>query len=325
MEGFDRGTNAWLYLSGGTAGTIVSGRTGSCLKQSGNPAYILLNNFYSELVVGFAFYSETPFQYGRTLSLNNSGNGKNVNVYISSVGELGVNVRNSVTYWSGVFIEFYKWYYIELKAKFHRTTGYFILRLNGVKIKEEYNINTVYNSSNPDCRIIEFNAVAFTSFYYDDVYICDTTGTKNNDFLGDVKVVTVFPTRDGTYNDFSVVGASDRYDAVNETNPNNNTDYVTASGIGNMQTFGFTAPTISGSVLGLKAQYMMRKDDAGDRFVKLVGLFNSNLYESSSYSLTTDYSVLPYETIHETRIGSSEDWSISDINNVEFGVKVVDS
>jgi len=49
--------------------------------------------------------------------------------------------------------------------------------------------------------------------WLDDVYICDTSGTTNNDFLGDIRVDTLYPNADGAFSAWtpSAVNGAHRY------------------------------------------------------------------------------------------------------------------
>jgi|GEM_PF-6089054 len=332
MEGFDRSTNIDHYrlhsrnrisINTGVRRYGVGSLYGYSLMAQPIVARFDLVSNYTELVVGFAFcpISRTG---GFIFDFLNSSLGKNVSFGVDSNGYARIYTPAG-TYTSSFFVQLYAWHYVEIKARFHNTNGYFILRINGQQVLSQSNINTAASSGILSSRFISFiSTVDYEEYYIDDLYVCSTSGTKNNDFLGDVRVAALFPTRNGTYNDFSVVGASSAFQAVNETNPNHDTNYVTASGIGMMQSFGFTKPIPSGAVFGVQPIIFARKDDAGSRFMQILSKLGSDEHYGSTISVSDSY-VHYYGSIFETRIASTEDWSLGDLDSVEVGVKIVET
>jgi hypothetical protein len=276
----------------------------------------------STAISGIAFYtSSLPYDH-YFLGFANSANNMNVELRIDTLGLLYVPIRQGAAYYyTNIYISINTWYYVEMKAYCASSGGYVIVRLNGVEILNVSGINTAYSSGNPNTERVKIRG--HDGFFFDDWYICDNSGTKNNDFLGDIKVLSYTPTRDGSRIDFSPVGAASNYQAVNETLQNSDTNYVTQSGIGMYDLYGFTAPSISGSLLGIQQTVTARKDDSGTRFIKLIGSYGSNNAESSSISLLDTYRT--YFNIYESRIGTNEDWSFNDLNSAEFGFKIVES
>ena len=276
----------------------------------------------STAISGIAFIASS-FPYDHYfLGFANSADNRNVELRVNTLGRLYVSIRQGAAYYdTNINIFTNTWYYVEMKAYCASSGGYVIVRLNGVEILNVSGINTAYNSNNPNTE--RFKIMGHDWFFFDDWYICDNSGTKNNDFLGDIKVLSYTPSRDGSRIDFTPVGATSNYQAVNETLQNSDTNYVTQSGIGMYDLYGFTAPSISGSLLGIQQTVTARKDDSGTRFIKLIGSYGSNNAESSSISLLDTYRT--YFNIYESRIGTNEDWSFNDLNSAEFGFKIVES
>jgi hypothetical protein len=276
----------------------------------------------STAISGIAFYVGVFYYDHYFLGFANSADNMNVELRVNTLGRLYVSIRQGAAYYyTNIYIAAYHWYYAEMKAYCAPSGGYVIVRLNGVEILNVSGINTAYSSSNPNTEIVKI--LGHDQFYFDDWYICDNSGMKNNDFLGDIKVLSYTPTRDGSRIDFTPVGAASNYQAVNEALQNSDTNYVTQSGIGMYDLYGFTAPSISGSLLGIQQTVTARKDDSGTRFIKLIGSYGSNNAESSSISLLDNYRT--YFNIYESRLGTNEDWSFNDLNSAEFGFKIVAS
>jgi len=68
-------------------------------------------------------------------------------------------------------------------------------------------------------------AAGFTPLF-DDLYVCDSTGSLNHDFLGNVKVVAIFPDANGDVNAWTGSGGSAHYTYVDENPVDDDTAYV---------------------------------------------------------------------------------------------------
>ena len=95
------------------------------------------------------------------------------------------------------------WNYCEAKVVHNNTTGAVTVRINGVTVYTLTNIDTVAASGHGYSNILRLGAGwnpsnAPGTSWFDDWYACDTTGTGNNDFLGEQSIITLFPTTAGS-------------------------------------------------------------------------------------------------------------------------------
>jgi hypothetical protein len=104
--------------------------------------------------------------------------------------------------------------YFEIKATIHDTTGSIELRINGVPALNLVNQDT----RNAGTGVVNAIRIGGTNSFgpiwaMDDLYICNTSGSTNNDFLGDIRVDTLYPNADGTYSQWtpSAVNGAHRY------------------------------------------------------------------------------------------------------------------
>jgi len=218
------------------------------------------------------------------------------------------------------------WYFIELKATINDSTGSAAVKVNGVTEVTVSGVDTRNGGSAATAdRVIFFsNGSVGGTFRLDDVYICDGTGSApTNDFLGDCRVQALFPNGDG--NSSQLVGSDgnsvNNSLLVDETTPNGDTDYVEGANVGDKDTYAYgnLTPT-SGTVYGVQPNLYARKTDAGTRSIASVARLSGTEVDSAAAALSTSY--LYYRDIRETKPGGGA-WSIADVNNAEFGVKVV--
>lgn len=207
------------------------------------------------------------------------------------------------------------WHHIQLYVLFHGTTGAFELKFNGNTVASGSNVNTV-NSGNAYASRLRLTAPdGISQGYFDDVWISDTA------FQGDCVVETKYASADGSSNNFTASGAANRYQCVDETPHNSDTDYVYSDNVNDIQLFemqNLTATT--GTIKGVKCSHVTRKDDAGARSVAMVVRSGSNSVRSTQ-SLSTSYQIYS-ETLTQDPVDSAA-WTIAKVNALELGLKII--
>jgi hypothetical protein len=156
----------------------------------------------------------------------------------------------------------------------------------------------------------------------DDVYICDGQGSTNNDFLGDCRVDTLLPNADGSNSQFTPSTGSDHYALVDESAPNDDTDYLSDGTSGHRDTWNVAnlSALVSPSIKGVQLNLTAKKDDAGTRLLKPVVKSGATTSTGASQGVGTDYR--QYQQVYETDPNTSAAWTESGVNSAEFGVEV---
>lgn len=213
------------------------------------------------------------------------------------------------------------WNYIEAKLTIADSGGSFEVRVNG-ETWASYTGDTKYSSSYDTANTIRFNGFpAVVYVYYDDLYICDGTGTVDNDFLGDCRVDTIFPSAAGNAADFTPTGSTNNYENVDETSPDDATSYNASSTVDATDSFAFeNLSALDSTILGVQENMIACKDDAGTRILHGLTRLDGTNYEGSDLSLSDSY--LNHTQIWETNPATSAAWTEAEINAAEFGYKV---
>ena len=155
----------------------------------------------------------------------------------------------------------------------------------------------------------------------DDLYVCDSTGSINNSFLGDVRVDTVRPNGVGNYSEFSKQGSASNWDNLDDTTIDSDSTYNYSNTVGQRDTLDCgNLPAITGSIFGVQVNMAARKDDAGGRTLRSLTRVSSTDYEGASQNVGTDYRV--YRQVIEQNPNTTAAWTESEINTAEFGYKV---
>jgi hypothetical protein len=212
--------------------------------------------------------------------------------------------------------------YVEFKCNIHDTTGSYDVRINNVSVLSGTNKDT----RNGATGVINTVGINFPviNMYFDDFYVCDTAGSVNNDFLGDVRVDAYLPNGNGNSSQFvgSDADSTNNYLLVDDpTDIDDDTTYVESSTVSNKDTYAIADMShVPSTIHGVQVCASAKKDDAGARTMAIVTRSGGTDYDSSAYSISTSY--LVYRNIRETDPNTSSAWSKTNLNSAEFGVKV---
>jgi hypothetical protein len=157
------------------------------------------------------------------------------------------------------------------------------------------------------------------AFYWDDCYICNDTGSVNNDFLGDVRVQTVLPTAAGASTQFTPSVGSN-WDNVNDA-PYVSTTYNSDSVSGHRDTYAM-ADLLSGTgtIFGVQDNILALKSDAGAASIKAAIKSGGTVYYDSAVTLGT--ALGSSVAVREVDPATSAAWTVTNVNALEFGAEV---
>jgi hypothetical protein len=217
-------------------------------------------------------------------------------------------------------------FYIEFKCTIADSIGASSckVRVNGVDVITVATGQDTKNTANASANQVRLGTnanVTAGTWLFDDFYICDTTGSTNNDFLGDVRIEALLPTSDGTYSQFTPSTGTSHFALVDESTPNT-TDYNDGVTVGHRDSYGFGDLTALASqvVYGVQVNAAVMKDDAGTKSVAAMARSGGTDADGASVALTT--SQLYATQIFETNPNGAVAWTEATVNAAEFGVKV---
>lgn len=213
-----------------------------------------------------------------------------------------------------------QWHYFELKVVCHDTAGSYEVRVDGITVLSDTNIDT---RAGGDTRYVRFRMDEINQ-YMDDIYICDTDGTTNNDFLGQVVIEAVFPSADGDSSDWTPASGSDNYAMVDDNPTDDDTSYVESGTEDDEDLYEYTAlATITDeNILGVVLK-------TEPRMTAFPG--DLDLYQTVKSGTTTsdgdavniaDDSYTSLQRVLETNPNTSSAWTASGVNGAQFGIKV---
>lgn len=311
------GTSSPNYKSG-------SGRISgySVTSDSGVP-YLgltsLTNTSNDTWIAGFAVYCRTQTTSNVTAFAFYDWAAAGINLRIEMItGE--VNVWRGSTFLagsSGANLTYGRWHYIEIKTKVHSTAGTVEVRVGGVPVISISGVNTQVGSHAYHNKCWFY----LSNFNFDDFYLADTTGTVNNDFLGNVRVVTLFPNGDGGTNEWTTSSGTDHYALVDEGIENDDTDYIESSTSGQTDLWTYGDISGTGSIAGVQLATVCRDTNTPVFSIKSLAKSGATTSEDTAQVVgMADFGTL--RRIVETDPNTSALWNPSGFNAAQFGVKV---
>lgn len=328
--GGPRYETSWIRNNTPTTSQFRTGTQGMELFGSNTNFYIgkILDN-QATWIAGWACKKTgtAPTNWRRIWYLADGGTTQ-VSLYLSVDNRLGFYRGDGATQlaYGTTVMAMNTWDYIEVKCTIHDTTGSFEVRINGVTEISGTNVDTQVTANSYADRMIWSNGQGNdVTPWLDDLYICDGTGSApTNDFLGDIMVEALFPNGNGNSSQFvgSDGNSTDNYLLVDEQNqPDGDTTYVQSSTVAQKDTYAMGNLTATaGTVYGVQVNSVAKKTLAGTRTIVHVSR-ESGGTEADSAAKALSLSYVNNYTISESK-PSTGAWTISDINNAEFGVKV---
>jgi hypothetical protein len=328
-DGFEDGTTPWT-LSNSALGT---GRFGNGLVAgtAAGRAELGFTATAGPIIVGFAFkpagaggfvqFHATVSSAGLHVGLTRGASGEIIAYRTSTSNVLGTSAVN--------VLPAAAWSYVEAKITIHDTTGTVVVRVNGVEVLNLSGLDTKDGSATTTALVVlgggvGGGAAGVTANAWDDVYLADTTGSVNNNFLGELTVEHLRPAVDDTAQWLGSDGNStDNWALVDEAGAYNGADYVASSTIGqrDLYTPAASARATTSPVYGVVVAAVAQKTDAGTRTAKLCVKEGSGgtVRQSADLGLPTSFGEL--RAVFE-RKGDGSQFTIADVNALRMGMEV---
>jgi len=331
IEGFDNYTavtditlgNRANYANVGSA--LVTGRSGSgqSLRVASSSQLIIQYPFpeAGTVIAGFAIRIGSIPSATKILATFRYNAVSQASIYLDSGGyyhiRKGVSATGEVITTTTASIG--AWQYMELKLVVHDSTGSLELKLDGDSLGT---VNGDTDLANGSDLVNELRIYALTTsgVSIDDMYICDGSGSLNNDFLGDCTVETIRPDGAGANTNWTP-SAGANYAAVDEALEDGDTTYVSSSTSTDKDTYTFAAITSGNTdVRGVGVTVVAERKDGGERALTTETIDGGNTQTGANmYIGGGQYA--HYHTVHETYDGTNK-WTVAKVDGGEFGVTV---
>lgn len=249
--------------------------------------------------LGAAFwFSELPASNDKItiFGFNDAANDPQIRIVLQSTGVIDVK-RGALSQTSlgdsgapVVVAEAYT--HVEVMVTFSDTVGAVEVRVDGATVISLTDVDTVATALVESSQVIlgqEGLLSGVAAMYMDDLFCYDDSGSFNNTFIGDRRVLTLFPDGDTSQADWSWNAGPTAYQAISEVAPDDDTTYIFANPGGSPAPASeFEIADLPEGVSSISAVVVvnrMRKTDAG------VANTQPSLVSATSETAGVDYAL----------------------------------
>jgi len=290
----------------------------------------VLNATQNTVGVGFRLYLSSLPTSATTnapkLELRDSNNAVQCTITVTTTGAIRV-YRGTATggtqigETTGPAVVANAWNHIETKVLIDDAAGTVEVRVNGVSVLSLTGQDTKATAV-AGCSQYVIGSVgsSFTEpfMYWKDLIVWNTSGSYNNDFLGDVKVVTLLPVSDVSLNWTPSTGSTG-WDLIDETTPND-ADYISADATppaAYVCELSDLDPDVT-SVKGLMTVVRMLKTDGGDADVQVSMVSNAVDGNGADRPITT--AATYWFDISETDPDTTAPWTPAAVDDARLKI-----
>jgi hypothetical protein len=282
----------------------------------------------SEGVIGYGFY------LNEHRSGLNSTNQQGMHFELGGNGQLMLSpestsgsgfrfrvMRGSTILATTAYFPFASWVFVEFKAECLTSGGSYEVRVDGSVEVTGSGLDTADSGSDG------WDSVAFryggnsSRLYIDDIYVLDTTGTSNNDYLGAVVVEGLVPTAEGNSADWGSQGNVNNGLNVGDTS---DSTYNKSDTTGDQDLYVYEdLQEIDGTIYGIQLNSQLAMNEVGTRTVKTQYRDpDTTEVDIDTHALSSTL-IDSHASILEENPASSTAWTVTDIDDGEFGIEVV--
>lgn len=187
-------------------------------------------------------FATIPNVKQRIMQFNNAANALAARVDIYTDGTLVlINSSNITIATTSVALTTNRWYRLELMNDATNNPGKLELRVDGVTVAKGNN-DTQGSWARVRCGPNLNNST--TDVYYDDIAVNNGTGTSQNSWPGEGRLILLYPNAPGDSNQFKdtagAAGTTNNYTLVDEQPPNGITDFVNSGTLNDTDWYGIS-------------------------------------------------------------------------------------
>lgn len=271
-------------------------------------------------ITGIAYRGLGSWSSTVILAFLTSATGALCDVRTDASGHLVVTRNGTVLATSTNTLTLDTHYYIEFKALINASTGTYEVRVNGTSTN--WCVGTGANTGTGNIGQVRLQGGAAT-MWFDDFYICDTTGSApNNTFLGPCKVGLLLPSEPGNYAQWTGNGGINAANVADSPHPDGDTSFNQSATANQIDSFKFPdLPASAGSVFAIQHNLYAKQDGGAQRTITAFQRSGTTDYASAA-TKNTSTSYAYYKDVKETNPDTAAAWTVAGLNAAEFGYKI---
>jgi hypothetical protein len=338
IEGFDYyasvatvAASNWTINSTSGASLPAGRFGGQCLRHSGNSQRLTSRSIpgTNTLTLGVAIRFEDPENVSGNhpvIAFMTAAAGAQFRIGLNTSGQVFIQLGTSTilatsalgepVFAAGV------WYYLEVEAFVHDTTGFVRVYRDGVLLVQAENADTRGQAGSDLVELMRFigNNGGGTSdgpnvVSIDDIYVLDDS-TR----LGQCRVSTLLPNADTADADWTPLGAGSHFAEVDDDN--GDTSYIASDTATDLDMFDVEdLPFAPETVHAVQISWRARKDDAATREVRSRIRSDAATADGATRTLTSSY--LYYHDVFEQDPDAAGPWTAAAVAAMAIGVETV--
>lgn len=219
------------------------------------------------------------------------------------------------------------WVLIEVYFKIG-TSGKLQVKIDGV-LDIDFSGNTDKNSNGYIDNLVH-STWGTGNVYLDDLALNDTSGTIQNSWCGDGRIIRLKPNSFGGSSDWIAntdpthVDSQNNYTAVDEAIPDDDTTYVESSNVGDKDLYGIEAASIPEDCMIKNLWIEARAKDVSSSGAEIILKLKPDTieYDSSAIVLSSSYNRIVSDNFH-INPDTNLEWTIEELSNIKIGQEVV--
>lgn len=274
----------------------------------------------AQVFAGGAYYCTTASDFsGAGWALyGDGGTVKHVQVRASSLTSLTLVNGAGATLATATVPSISGWHYYEISGTIADSGGTVVFKIDGVTYIN-FTGDTKNGGTSTNIDMVAFRNLSNVAARLDDVYICNSLGSTNNTFLGEVRCESIRSTAAGSSTQLTPSTGVNNWDNVNDVS--GDTVYNFSATVGQRDTYAYADPAITtGSIVGVMVRSRMQKSDAGAASMKAAVKSSSTVAYGTTRTLSA--TATNYQDVWETDPATSAAWTNSGVNALEAGAEV---
>lgn len=284
----------------------------------------------------------TTLFFGASIKIANTNHDTDILRFLEGANEHAKlrisNINNNIEFWvngslhSNFDMTVGFWHRLEVKIVVSDTVGsidILIDRSFGTDFSTAIQVSSVFIGDTQSgtasfTDIIEFisNPAASleTEILWDDITLNDDVGTRNNTWMGDIKIQTLRPNADTAQKDMTPSTGIVNYVLVDDAPGPDTSDFVTPDTILDKDLYAATDLAGTSNVINaVQVKAFAQRGDVGSASITLIA--KSGATESASGSQSLEITSQFHSFILETDPNTAGDWNKNTVNAVEIGVE----
>ncbi len=216
------------------------------------------------------------------------------------------------------------WSFCEIQIIMSASNGSITVQNDGVTAVSLTGVSVESSTANTLVDMVTWSFVGSSgTCYIDDMYICDTTGSVFNTFLGGCHINTIFPTASITcgFTPSNPNSAGQNWNMVSEPAMDGDATYNTASNVGVYDTFsGLANLDVADTVLAVQTKTAVRQDDSAVRAMQNILISNGVQAYGVPDTLTQNYTFITDIFVNDP--ATSLAWQPAAVNALQWGYNI---